>query len=181
MTSAPTRRRFIATGCAAVAGAFFIPGRSEALGYERTLTFHNIHTGEWLKDAVYWENGRYVTETLNDINRIFRDHRTGDIHEMDPKLTHILYGIRRHTGSDQAFNIISGYRSPKSNNMLRNKSSGVAKKSYHMLGQAVDINLEGVSVNNVRKAALAMDATGGVGAYGSSGFVHIDTGPRRTW
>lgn len=176
-----TKRRFLGLGCAAAASTFFVPGLAEARGYERKLTLHNIHTGEWLKNAVYWENGRYVSETLDDINRIFRDHRTGDIHKMDPKLTHILYGIRRHTGSDGVFNIISGYRSPKSNNALRQRSSGVAKKSYHMLGQAMDINLEKSSVNNVRKAALAMDATGGVGAYGSSGFVHVDTGPRRTW
>lgn len=181
MSFTAARRTFTKSVCALAAAPFVITRNAEARGYEKSLSFYNLHTGEALNNAVFWENGSYIPETLSDINNILRDHRTGDVHEMDPKLALILHGIKSRTGVNNRFNIISGYRSPKTNTMLRGKSSGVAKKSFHMLGQAMDMNLEGADLTHVRSAALDVPVTGGVGIYGSSGFVHVDTGPRRTW
>ncbi|MBE1236621.1 DUF882 domain-containing protein [Phaeovibrio sulfidiphilus] len=145
----------------------------------RSLSFLNLHTGERLS-RVYWEKGAYVSGALNDINRVLRDHRTGDIHTIDPSLLDLLHTLRTDLETHEPFQVISGYRSPHTNAMLNARSKGVAKRSLHMDGMAIDISLRNRSLAAVRNAARSLQR-GGVGFYPQSGFVHIDTGRVRSW
>jgi uncharacterized protein YcbK (DUF882 family) len=145
----------------------------------RTLGFFNTHTNEILK-ATYWQNGSYDRGAVADINYILRDHRSGDVYSMDLKLFDLLTALHRRADSKKPFEIISGYRSPKSNAMLASASGGVAKKSMHMQGKAIDIRLRDVKLAELRLDAMAMKA-GGVGFYPKSDFVHVDTGRVRAW
>lgn len=146
---------------------------------ERSLKFYNLHTGEKLK-TTYWLNGDYVNDELTAINHLLRDHRTGDVKEIDHQLLDLLYVLQNKVEKNSAYHIISGYRSPKTNAMLRHNSSGVAKRSMHLLGKAVDIRLPGVALKHLRQAALSLHA-GGVGYYPKSNFIHVDTGRPRFW
>jgi uncharacterized protein YcbK (DUF882 family) len=146
----------------------------------RALYFFNPHTGEKL-DVAYYTKGRYSPAGLKDINRIFRDHRTGDIKPIDPKLLDCLYALSNKLVTPRTpYHIISGYRSPKTNAMLRRESGHVAKDSFHIKGKAVDIRLPGRSIASVRNAAVSLK-TGGVGYYPDDQFVHLDVGEFRTW
>jgi uncharacterized protein YcbK (DUF882 family) len=146
---------------------------------ERSLSFRNLHTGEQLR-TTFWAEGDYVGKELQAINRVLRDHRSGDVHPMDPALLDMLYLLQQSVGVKGAFHIISGYRSPATNNKLSARSSGVAKKSLHMQGKAVDIRLPGCELKQLRDAALTLKA-GGVGYYPGSNFIHVDTGRVRRW
>lgn len=146
---------------------------------ERKLSFYHTHTGEKLS-VVYHDGRDYLPESLADIDRHLRDFRTGDIETIDPLLLDQLFALRRMTDSNGVYQVISGYRSPATNAKLRSRSSGVAKKSLHMQGRAVDVRLTGVECRNLRKAAVALK-NGGVGLYPKSDFVHLDTGRFRTW
>ena len=148
---------------------------------ERSLSFYHTHTRLSL-DVVYWKDGEYVDEALDDINEFLSDFRTGDIAEIDPTLLDLIYDVRESLGSDGTYQIISAYRSSKTNEMLRNRSesSGVAKKSHHILGEAIDVRLVGVPTTKLRDAAISMQR-GGVGYYEKSDFVHMDTGRVRRW
>lgn len=144
------------------------------------LALVNIHTKESLQ-VVYRDGPLYLTDALFRINQALRDHRTGDVHTIDPALLEQLSQLARLLGiGGDPFNVISGYRSPRTNAMLVRRSSGVARNSFHMSGRAIDIRLPGVSLARVREAALSMQA-GGVGYYPKSGFIHLDTGPVRRW
>ncbi|CAM3129553.1 MULTISPECIES: YcbK family protein [Vibrio] len=145
----------------------------------RALAFNNLHTGEAL-ESCYFDGRDYVANELGRIDNICRDFRRNEVHKMDKFLFDQISLIQSQLGVDAEVQIISGYRSPKTNEVLRAKSSGVAKKSYHMLGQAIDFRLEGVDLKKVRDAAIELQA-GGVGYYPRSHFVHIDTGPVRRW
>lgn len=149
-------------------------------GAERSLSLLNTHTGERLKSVVYWEAGNYLPDALQDINFVLRDHRTEEVHPIDPMTLDLMAAISRKVGAKRPFEIISGYRSPITNNALRSKSSGVAKRSYHMQGKAVDLRLPGVPLKSVRKAALDL-RMGGVGYYPKSDFIHVDSGRVRSW
>ena len=148
---------------------------------ERQLSFYHTHTGRQL-DVVYKQDGEYLDSALQEINAFLSDFRTGDVVEMDPELLDLIYDVRASLGSDGTYQIISAYRSPKTNEMLRNRSasSGVAKKSHHILGEAIDVRLEGVKTDELRDAALRLQR-GGVGYYEKSDFVHMDTGRVRRW
>lgn len=146
----------------------------------RSISLRNTHTGESLEKVTYFADGQYLPEALQEIDVLLRDHRNGEIRTIDPKLYDQLFELGRSMEHAGPFEIISGYRSPASNNELRNQSRGVAKRSFHLTGQAVDIRLPGVQLTQLRRAAIAQRA-GGVGFYPSSGFVHVDTGPFRTW
>ena len=145
----------------------------------RRAFVHNLHTGETL-DAVYFEKGRYVPDALASAMRVLRDWRNGEEHAMDPRLFDVMHDLRAKLETRAPFQIISGYRSPATNAMLHERSSGVASKSQHVLGRASDIRVQGVELANVHKAALALGA-GGVGLYPVSNFVHVDVGPVRSW
>ncbi len=159
--------------------------RSEILlasfgGGARTLSFKNTHTGEELT-TTYWRGGSYEQAALDEINYLLRDFRTGEVHNINKGLLNLLTAIRRQTGVSAPVNIVSGYRSPKTNAMLRRtRGEGVARQSYHVRGMAIDLRLPGYSTSSIARQARSM-AVGGVGFYSSSDFVHVDVGPVRTW
>ncbi len=149
-------------------------------GAPRRVKFHNLHTDEKL-DAVFWENGEYVSDALHAVNHVLRDFRTNTTHEMNPGLLDLLTAVSAKTESSTPFYVISGYRSPQTNAMLRNEGgegTGVARKSLHMEGEAIDIRLGDVALNHLHNAALSLRG-GGVGYYPTSNFVHMDVGPVR--
>lgn len=145
----------------------------------RALEFENLHTGETLS-VVYWAGGRYAPDALERVNRHLRDHRTGEVHPIEPGLLDVLYDLRRRTGTHAPFQVISGYRSPETNAMLRARGGEVVHRSLHTVGKAVDVRLADVSSRKLRAVALGL-ARGGVGYYEQSDFVHIDVGPVRSW
>lgn len=175
-----SRRGFI-TGCAAAAAAMVAPTAFANIKQspERVLALHHLHTGE-RKRVTYWAEGSYIQDGLKEINHLLRDHRTGDQHSMDPALFDLLHQVQARLECRGEFQIISGYRSPKTNKMLRQNSSGVAKRSMHMDGKALDIRLAGCELKQLHRAAKSLKA-GGVGLYTRSNFVHVDTGRVRYW
>jgi uncharacterized protein YcbK (DUF882 family) len=143
------------------------------------VAFHHAHTGESFS-GVYRVGDKYLPESFDRLNYVLRDFRTGDVFPMDPRILDLVSIIQQKTGASEPLEILSGYRSPKTNNMLRHETSGVAKNSFHMYGQAMDIRSPGTSTSKLRKIAQALRA-GGVGYYPKSGFVHVDTGKVRSW
>jgi uncharacterized protein YcbK (DUF882 family) len=152
---------------------------SYRLPVDRSIKLFNIHTGEHLK-ATYWAKDHFVKDEVANINHFLRDYRTGEVKEMDLKLLDLLYAVQLIRDTDKAFRVISGYRSEKTNKMLNRTTEGVAKKSYHLKAQAIDINLPGTELKDLKKLAKFLQR-GGVGYYPKSGFMHIDTGPIRYW
>jgi uncharacterized protein YcbK (DUF882 family) len=146
---------------------------------ERRLCFHHTHTSEKL-DLVYRDSTGYRADALVQVNHVLRDHRSGESVPMDPALLDLLGDLYEVHGSRGEFQVISGYRSPATNKMLSERSSGVAKKSLHMQGRAIDIRLTDVATSDLRDSALQL-ARGGVGYYSSSDFIHVDTGRVRRW
>jgi uncharacterized protein YcbK (DUF882 family) len=144
----------------------------------RSLSFYHTHTGERLS-AVYFDDGAYVPDALAALNRLLRDFRSGDVAEIDPPLFDTLHALALACGPG-TFEIISGYRSPATNALLHARSDGVATRSLHMEGRAIDVRLAGRDTRRLRDAALAL-ARGGVGYYAKSDFVHVDTGRVRAW
>jgi len=177
-TIATERRAFL--GAALASGMMGFTNSTFAKSNpERALSLYNQHTGESLY-SVFWYEGEYQEDSLKEINYLFRDYRSNLIHPIDTSLLDLLYQITQASGSYKPIDIISGYRSPKTNQKLRKRSRHVAKNSYHIKGKAVDIKIANRSSKQVYKAAKALKA-GGVGYYPRSGFVHVDTGPVRHW
>jgi len=170
------RRRFMATALAVP--AITLPGVALAAS-ERRLRFHHTHTNEKL-DIVYRDASGHRPDALAQINRLLRDHRSGDAVAMDPAMLDILSELYEGHGSTGQFEVISGYRSPATNELLRTRSNGVAKKSMHMQGRAIDIRLTDIATSELRDAAIELGG-GGVGYYARSDFIHIDTGRVRRW
>jgi len=172
------RRHFLAT--AGVSLFIPRPARADEAG-ARLLAFDNIHTGEKL-NVEYWAEGEYLPDALAQVNHILRDFRSGDVHPIAPQLLDLLSLLRARLETAQPVTVISGYRSPTTNAMLRGEreNSGVASKSLHMQGMAIDIRIAGRSLAEVHTASLAQRG-GGVGYYPQSDFVHVDVGRVRTW
>jgi len=175
--SVNARRRTLAKGLGLLPLVAAAPARA-ARQAPRTLSFYHTHTGERLT-AAYYERGAYVPDALQAVNWLLRDFRTETVHVIDPHLLDQLYALNACCGG-RSFEVISGYRSPQTNAMLRQTSSGVASHSLHIDGRAIDVRLEGCDTVRLHRAALAM-ARGGVGFYPRSDFVHLDTGRFRTW
>lgn len=148
-------------------------------GEQRMLKFFHTHTGDTL-DVVYFQQGEYNPEALADIKVLLADWRDGKQHDIDPQVLDILWRIQQATGSTETWEVISAYRSPETNEMLRNRSSGVAKRSQHLLGNAIDVRLRGLDLEVLRDTARTLKL-GGVGYYAGSNFVHVDTGRVRYW
>ena len=144
-----------------------------------SLGFYNLHTGESLK-TVYYENGRYVAGALQEINYVLRDFRANEVKPIDPRLLDLLVELRDQLGTTASYDVISGYRSPKTNAMLHSYSEGVAVHSLHVDGRAIDIRVLNRDLSTLHYAALSLRA-GGVGYYPRSDFVHVDTGRIRRW
>lgn len=146
----------------------------------KSLTLYNTHTEDKLK-LTYFEKGRYIKPALREINHFLRDFRTGDIYPIDIDLLDLMHDLKLALGiNNKPFQIISGYRSPITNNLLHLENPGVSNNSLHMQGKAIDIRVENIATHHIRNAALAMQR-GGVGYYPDSDFVHIDTGKVRFW
>ena len=146
---------------------------------QRTIAFHNLHTGEHLR-TTYWAEGRYIAPALKDIDFVLRDFRTGDVASVDLRLLDLLHLLRNRMESSEPFHVISGYRSPKTNATLAQQSGGVAKKSLHMKGMAADVRLPGRALSDLKHAAVSLKL-GGVGYYPKSDFIHMDVGRVRYW
>jgi len=146
---------------------------------ERQLSFYHTHTAESLT-VTYYQDGEYVDSALAELNHLMRDFRTGDPTTMNPEVFDFLYDIQMESGSMGTFQVISAYRSPATNEMLRGNSSGVAKNSQHLLGNAIDVRLTDLDTIKLRDVALSLER-GGVGYYQKSDFVHVDTGRVRQW
>lgn len=181
------RRRFLQQ-CAAVSAAgmtglsnqVFASQKSDVVdGPDRTLNLYNIHTGE-TATSTFWSQGQFIDSEIEMLDLLVRDFRANDVISMDRQLYQDLFVLQETLAPNQPMYIISGYRSPKTNAALRNAGSGVAKKSLHMQGRAIDIRIPGVSNAELHKAALALKS-GGVGYYPNSGFIHMDTGRVRRW
>ena len=145
----------------------------------RTLGFQNLHTGESLNTTYYEANG-YIRGALQDINYILRDFRANEIKPIDTRLLDLLVQLRGRLETSAPFEVISGYRSAKTNAMLHAHSEGVAVHSLHIDGRAIDIRVANRDLQAVRNAALSLQS-GGVGYYPRSDFVHVDTGRVRFW
>jgi uncharacterized protein YcbK (DUF882 family) len=182
-----SRRQFLwqaGTVCGSAAMLALRPGLAAVslpapLEPVRRVSFLHTHTGERLT-ADYYAGGRYQPQCLEQVDHLLRDYRTGEVHRMDPGLLDILFDLQGRAGSAGPFEVISAYRSPATNAMLRRKSSGVAEHSMHMLGKAIDVRLRGFSTRRLAELARQVQR-GGVGFYAASDFVHVDTGRVRVW
>lgn len=183
------RRTFLGIGAAAAALAL-APKRAlaaassaaSAKAPERVLSFFNTHTGERLKTA-YCCGGVFQPAALEDVNYILRDVRANEIKPIDPRVLDLLHELNGTLETEQPFHIISGYRSAQTNALLRERggaTAGVASHSLHMVGQAIDIRVPGVTLDRLHAAARSLKI-GGVGYYPSSNFVHVDVGRVRYW
>jgi len=161
------------------AGLAAFPALFGNTGEERALKFYHTHTGEVLEVA-YYKQGDYDSEALARIRIFLADWRDGEQRDLDPALMDILWRIQQATGNSNTWEVISAYRSPQTNEMLRSRSSGVAKKSQHLIGRAIDVRLNGLDLEVLRDTARSLKL-GGVGYYPGSDFVHVDTGRVRYW
>jgi len=174
-----TRRNFLGVGAAAAVLTVAPSALAATPKPVRELTLVNLHTDE-RTTAPYWEGGDFESDALVALNSVLRDHRTGDVYDMDARLYDALTHLNQTLGGGHTFHIISGYRSPASNAALRKNSSGVAKKSFHMRGMAVDVRVPTIDLNRLHRAAKSLKM-GGVGKYAKSNFIHFDVGPVRYW
>lgn len=174
-----SRRAFTRSLVGAAGLLLLAPRRLRALPVPRELSFVNLHTREELS-LVYRDADGYRRDALAQLDVLLRDFRTEEVHPIDPGLFDLLSAVHARTGSRAPFQIISGYRSPATNEMLRSHSDGVAAGSMHVVGRAIDVRLPDVPTARLRDAGLAL-ARGGVGYYRASDFVHLDTGRVRRW
>ncbi len=174
------RRHFLGLALSAGLGInFSSAAQAGFLKEDRRLYLKNMHTDEKV-DLIYWANGKYLPESIASISHLLRDHRRNEILPIDISLIDSLYKIHSFVSAPYGIEVYSGYRSPKTNQVLRRINKSVARKSYHMVGKAVDIRIPGVKLSTVKKAAISLKL-GGVGYYKKSGFIHIDTGRVRQW
>lgn len=177
------RRGFLKVATVAAAGLVTSPALARVTTVKeraRSVAVYNTHTGESLK-LVYWAPGEgYLHQALKELSWTLRDHYTDQSIPIDPKLLDLMHALQVKLDVKKPVHVLSGYRTPATNAMLRRHSRRVAKHSYHILGKAADIRLPGWHASDLRRAALSFHA-GGVGYYRRSDFIHIDTGPVRTW
>jgi len=189
MPNTPLRRRCFlkALGGTVLGSAVALPQFTQAatvrsaslLPMDRGLKLENLHTGDRI-NAAFWTPDGYQPDVLQSINQVLRDHRADAATDMDVRLLETLAELSHRLDTRETIQVLSGYRSPKTNEMLRRAGHKVAKRSYHMKGQAIDIRIPGVSLRDLHRAALSLKS-GGVGYYGRSNFIHIDVGPVRRW
>ncbi|WP_293576999.1 DUF882 domain-containing protein [Phaeobacter sp.] len=182
-TSGLSRRALL--GAFAATSVIAAPTFSNAAGFLRgagdirRIRMYSGRTGEKI-DMIYWIDGKYVKDAVKEVNYFMRDWRSDDVKDMDLRTIDIMAAAHNLMDATEPYMLLSGYRSPKTNAMLRSRSRGVAKNSLHMRGQAADLRLSSRSVSQMAKAAMACRA-GGVGKYARSNFVHMDCGVVRSW
>ena len=172
------RRRLVQHGLFGLV-ASTLAGPALASSPTRTLCMFNLHTGEKLQ-AAYWEAGQYLDDALGAFSHFLRDYRTSEVHPIHPGVFDILSALQVGLDTDTTIQVISGYRSPKTNAALHEASSGVAAHSLHMEGKAIDIRMPGVQLSALRDTAWTLQR-GGVGFYPREDFVHVDVGRVRRW
>nr|WP_172838576.1 DUF882 domain-containing protein [Stappia sp. ES.058] len=175
------RTRSLAAIALAVCVSLLSLASAPASAETRALKLYNTHTHERVT-ITFKKNGRYLSSGLRELNRFLRDWRRNEITKMDPELFDLVWDVYQKAGTSKAIHVVSGYRSPATNNMLRRRSRGVAKKSQHTRGRAMDFFIPGVNVSKLRALGLRKEV-GGVGYYPTSRtpFVHMDTGSVRHW
>jgi uncharacterized protein YcbK (DUF882 family) len=173
------RLKSISRAVVLVAGFATLSGSLANVNDVRTLRFYHTHTRQSL-DVTYYRQGRYDPGALGSVRDFMADWRNGQDLDLDPELLDILWSIQEKTGHSGTWEVISAYRSPQTNEMLRSRSSGVAKNSQHILGHAIDVRLQGLALEQLRDTARSL-RMGGVGYYPGSNFVHVDTGRVRYW
>jgi uncharacterized protein YcbK (DUF882 family) len=187
MTPHPSRRHFLhrslrqAAGLAGAAGApaLLLHARAAAAA-PRSISLVHTHTHESI-DVCYARGEQYDAPALTSLNRFLRDHYSGEVGHIDPALHDLLHRLHQTVGSTEPYQVISGYRAPATNARLKaTRGGGVATRSLHMTGQAIDVRLPGTALSDLRDAALSLQS-GGVGYYPGSQFVHLDTGRVRRW
>ena len=184
MTTKPISRRAL-LGAFAATSVVAAPVTANAFGFLRgagdirKIAMYNGRTGESI-DMVYWIDGDYVRPALEEINFFMRDWRSDEVHVIDPRTIDVMAAAHNLVDASEPYTLLSGYRSPATNAMLRSNSRGVARNSLHMQGEAADLRLSSRTVSQIARAAAACEA-GGVGRYSGSNFVHMDCGPVRTW
>jgi len=184
MTSSTTTRRallraFAATAITAAPVMANATGFLRGAGDIRRLRMYNGRAGESI-DMIYWIEGDYIRPALEEINYFMRDWRNNQVHTIDARTIDIMTAAHNLLETNEPYTLLSGYRSPETNAMLRARSSGVARNSLHMRGEAADLRVNSRSVSQIYQAARACNA-GGVGRYSRSNFVHMDCGPVRSW
>jgi uncharacterized protein YcbK (DUF882 family) len=172
-------RAFAATAVTAAPTFSNAAGFLRGAGDIRRIRMYSGRTGERM-DTIYWIEGKYVPEAVSEINQFMRDWRTNSVKSIDLRTVDIMSAAHNMLDVDEPYMLLSGYRSPQTNAMLRSRSRGVAKNSLHIKGQAADLRLSARSVSQVARAAAACKS-GGVGKYSGSNFVHMDCGVVRTW
>jgi uncharacterized protein YcbK (DUF882 family) len=178
-------RRGILLAAGALAGSAALGSRAstdaaaDPKSKARRISLQNLHTGEKL-EIEYFRGDAYATDALAAIEVLLRDYRNGEKHPIDPNLMDYLVDVAAQAGVPASYSVISGYRSPETNERLHERSSGVSQKSLHMQGRAIDVRMAGVDCADLAARAQALQR-GGVGYYRSSNFVHLDTGAFRTW
>ncbi|MEM9370036.1 MAG: DUF882 domain-containing protein [Pseudomonadota bacterium] len=183
-SSAVTRRTCL-FGISAAIGSLASPAFATAptiltgAGDFRSVHLVNNRTHEWV-NTVYWVEGDYVPDAMEAINHLMRDWRAEEVISIDRRTIDIISATHRLLECTEPFEVVSGYRSPRTNAQLRRRNRGVARKSYHVRGMAADLKLKSRSVRQIARAGKALDA-GGVGSYSRSQFVHLDSGPVRDW
>ena len=185
-----TRRSFISMGSKAALGTLMVPAvaspvmaavfsNGKVTRGARRVSFRNQHTGETFS-GVYRVGDKYLPDAFERINVVLRDFRSNEVFPIDPRVIDIIYTVHEMTSNSEPYEVLSGYRCPKTNAMLREASGGVAKNSLHMTGQAIDLRLPGFQTKQIKALAISLKA-GGVGYYPKSDFVHMDSGDVRTW
>ncbi|MFK7835840.1 MAG: YcbK family protein [Sulfitobacter sp.] len=178
-----TRRALL--GAFAATAVTAAPTYSNAAGFLRgggdirRIKMYSGRTGERI-DMIYWIEGQYIKDAVKEVNYFMRDWRTNGVKSMDLRTVDIMAAAHNLLDVNEPYMLLSGYRSPKTNAMLRSRSRGVAKNSLHMRGQAADLRLSSRSVSQMARAAIACQG-GGVGRYSGSNFVHMDCGVVRSW
>lgn len=173
------RRGFLASGAVALAGATLFPQSVFANQSRRSIFLYETHSLQSL-NIEYWVDGWYNPDALYQLSVFLRDWRTDEIIDMDPGVIDVMAALQQRLDPDEPIHIVSAYRSPATNALLASRSSGVARNSYHVRGQAIDLRVPNRSLDGVRATAEAMEM-GGVGYYPRSDFVHVDVGPVRSW
>jgi uncharacterized protein YcbK (DUF882 family) len=170
---------FAATAVTAAPTFSKAAGLLKNAGDIRRLRMYSARTGERI-DMIYWVDGVYIKDAVKEINHFMRDWRTDTVKSMDTRTIDILAASHNLLNVSEPYLLLSGFRTPQTNSMLRTKSRNVARNSLHMKGQAADVRLSSRSVNQMARAASSCHA-GGVGRYSGSNFVHMDCGPIRVW
>ena len=174
-----SRRGLLLGSAAGALATFTVPDLAAASQSTRVLNLMEIHSRETLT-AEYRRDGWYVPDALARLDHLMRDWRSQEVTHIDPRLYDIIWELQQRTGTQDPLHIVCGYRSPATNAMRAARNAGVARNSYHVTGQACDLRLPGYRLAGLRQHALDLGA-GGVGYYPRSDFIHVDTGPVRSW